>query len=393
MSDPARTAVIVAAARTPSPTPRTPSPTPVDIRPRLLLGPGPSPVSERVLRALGRPTVGHLDPLFLDVMDDVADRLRRVFGTENAMTFPVSGTGSAAMEASLANVLEPGDTAIVGVNGVFGGRLAEMARRMGAEVVTVEAEWGRIVDPDAVVDAHREHPDARVVCLVQAETSTGVRQPLDEVGVHLRGTDTLLVVDAVTALGGISVEVDRVGIDVCYAGTQKCLGVPPGLAPVTFSPKAMARIDARERPCPSWYLDVSLIAGYLGEERRYHHTAPINMVYALHEGLVMIDEEGLEPRFERHARWGRALQEALLERGFGLFAQEGHRLPQLTAATLPDGLEEGPLRRRLLEEHDIEVGGGLGPGKGKMWRIGLMGSGATGESVARLLDAVDAVMA
>lgn len=364
----------------------------MQITPRLLLGPGPSPVSPRILQALARPTVGHLDPQFLQVMDQVSVGLRRVFGTENEMTFPVSGTGSAAMEASLANVVEPGDTVIVGVNGVFGTRLAEMARRMGAEVVTVEAEWGRILEPGAMIDAHRDHPEARVLCLVHAETSTGVWQPLEEVGAHLRETETLFLVDAVTSLGGIPVEVDRTGIDICYAGTQKCLGVPPGLGPITFSERALSWIGRRERPCQSWYLDVSLIAGYLGEERRYHHTAPINMVYALHEGLVAVGEEGLEARYRRHAAVGERLQAELEDRGFRLFAQDGHRLPQLTSVELPGGRDEVPLRKRLLEEHQIEVGGGLGPGKGRLWRIGLMGAGATNASVDRLLTAVDAVL-
>lgn len=363
--------------------------TPDTVEPRLLLGPGPSPVSPRVLQAMARPTVGHLDPQFLQIMDDVSDRLRTVFGTSNRMTFPVSGTGSAGMEATLANLLEPGDTAIVGVNGVFGGRLAEMARRMGAEVETVEAEWGRIIPEEQLVEAQRSHPHARLVAVVLAETSTGVRQPLRELGRHLAGQETLLLVDAVTALGGMPVEVDDVGIDACYAGTQKCLGVPPGLAPVTFSDRALDRIEERARPCQSWYLDVGLIAGYLGAERRYHHTAPINMVYALHEGLSMIQEEGLEARFRRHAEAGRALAEALLERGFELFAQEGYRLPQLTAAALPGGRDEAPLRRRLLEEHGIEVGGGLGSMAGRLWRIGLMGSGATRDNVERVVAAWD----
>jgi len=362
------------------------------IEPRLLLGPGPSPVTDRIRQAMARPTVGHLDPRFLELMDDVNDRLRQVFGTENELTFPVSGTGSAGMEAALVNLLEPGDLAIVGVNGVFGTRLAEMARRMGAEVVTVEAEWGRILEPERLIDAVREHPRARLLAVVHAETSTGVRQPLEEVGDALAGGDVLLVVDAVTSLGGIPVNVDRVGIDACYSGTQKCLGVPPGLAPVTFSPRAAERIRTRERPCQSWYLDVSLIAGYLGEERRYHHTAPINTIYALHEGLVVLDEEGLEDRYRRHREVGERLQGELRERGFRLYAQEGHRLPQLTAAELPGGREEAPLRRRLLLEHGIEVGGGLGPMKGKLWRIGLMGAGATHESVDRFLEAVDAVL-
>jgi alanine-glyoxylate transaminase/serine-glyoxylate transaminase/serine-pyruvate transaminase len=367
---------------------------PFPIRPRLLLGPGPSPVHDRILQAMARPTVGHLDPQFLAVMDDVNARLRRVFATGNALTFPVSGTGSAGQEAALANLLEPGDTAIIGINGVFGGRLAEMARRMGAEVVGVEETWGRIIDPGRLVQAHRDHPHARLVAVVHAETSTGVRQPLDELGSYLAGTDTLYVVDAVTSLGGIPVEVDAHHVDVCYSGTQKCLGVPPGLSPMTFSPRALERIRSRKRPCQSWYLDASLLADYVGEnsERKYHHTAPINMMYALHEGLVMIEEEGLEARYARHAEAGARLQDELEKRGFSLFAEEGHRLPELTSAALPGGAAEAPLRKALLERYDIEVGGGLGPAKGKIWRIGLMGSGATHDSVDRLLAAVDELL-
>lgn len=365
-----------------------------DITPRLLLGPGPSPVHPRILEAMARPTVGHLDPQFLTIMDDVNQGLREVFGTDNALTFPVSGTGSAAQEAAMVNLLEPGDTAIIGVNGVFGGRLAEMARRAGARVVTVDAEWGRIVEPQQVADALGTHPGARLVAVVLAETSTGVWQPLDEIGALARESDTLLVVDAVTALAGIPVEVDRVGIDVCYSGTQKCLGVPPGLGPITFSPKALDRIRARKTPSQSWYLDAGLLAEYVGEgaQRRYHHTAPINMMYALHEGLTMVREEGLEARFARHARVGDRLKGELVQRGFTLFAQEGHRLPQLTSALLPEGMAEGPLRKQLLEAHNIEVGGGLGAAAGKLWRIGLMGAGATDESVDRFLAAVDAVL-
>ncbi len=341
---------------------------------------------------MGGPTLGHLDPQFLALMDDVNVRLRVLFGTGNSMTFPVSGTGSAAMEASMANTIERGDTVIVGVNGVFGGRLVEMARRMGAEVVTVEAEWGRIIEPQQISDALDAHPDATVVAVVQAETSTGVWQPMEEIGARVRESDALLVVDTVTALGGIPVEVDRIGIDVAYSGTQKCLGVPPGLAPITFSERAIERVKGRKSPVQSWYLDVGLLAGYLGSERRYHHTAPINMMYALHEGLVAMAEEGLEETWARHARVGDRLKSELIDRGFSMFAQEGHRLPQLTAASLPEGLDEGPLRRRLLDEHGIEVGGGLGPAKGKLWRIGLMGHGANDGSVSRLLTAIDAVM-
>ncbi len=365
----------------------------VSIEPRLLLGPGPSPVSPQILEAMAVTTVGHLDPQFLSVMDAVGDKLRGVFGTRNRMTFPVSGTGSAGMEGALANVVAPGDTVVIGVNGVFGTRLAEMSRRMGATVVEVDAPWGEIIPPDRMIQVLDEHPQARVAALVHAETSTGVRQPLAEVGEFLRERDTLFLVDAVTSLGGIPVDMDANGIDICYSGTQKCLGVPPGLAPISFSETAVDRIRSRSPSCQSWYLDVSLIAGYLGEERRYHHTAPINMVYALHEGLTIIEEEGLEARFSRHEDVGARLQSELLDRGFGLFAQEGHRLPQLTAAALPDGREEGPLRKRLLEEFNIEVGGGLGPAKGKIWRIGLMGAGATHETVDRLLSAVDRVLA
>jgi alanine-glyoxylate transaminase/serine-glyoxylate transaminase/serine-pyruvate transaminase len=362
------------------------------IQPRLLLGPGPSPVSPRILEALAAPSLGHLDPQFLTLMDEVNDGLRHVFGTRNAMTFPVSGTGSAAMEAALANVLEPGDTAIVGVNGVFGGRLAEMARRMGAEVVTVEAEWGRIIEPDRMIDALHKHPGARMLAVVLAETSTGVEQPLAEIGAAVSETETLFVVDSVTALAGTPVEVDRNHVDIAYSGTQKCLGVPPGLGPITFGERAMKRITTRSAPSQSWYLDVSLLAGYLGSERKYHHTAPINMVYALHEGLREVQEEGLEARWQRHARIGQRLQTALEDRGFTLFAQQGHRLPQLTSALLPEGLAEGPLRRRLLEEHSIEIGGGLGSAAGKLWRVGLMGYGARDENVDRLLTAIDQVL-
>lgn len=359
------------------------------LRPRLLLGPGPSPVPPSILEALARPTIGHLDPQFLALMDEVADGLRLAFGTDNAMTFPVSGTGSAAMETAVMNVVEPGDTVIVGCHGVFGERMAEMARRVGADVVTVTAEWGRILDPEAVIAALRAHPHARALAVVLAETSTGVEQPLAEIGAAVAETDTLFLVDAVTAIGGTPVAVDDHEIDVCYAGTQKCLGVPPGLAPITFSEKAMERIRRRRAPSPSWYLDVSLLAGYLGSERKYHHTAPINMVYALHQGLHELRAEGLETRFARHARVGQRLQAELAARGFTLFASEGHRLPQLTAALLPPGRDEAPLRRRLVEEHGIEVGGGLGSARGRLWRIGLMGAGARDAHVDRLLAAID----
>jgi alanine-glyoxylate transaminase / serine-glyoxylate transaminase / serine-pyruvate transaminase len=358
----------------------------------LLLGPGPSPVPERIRQAMARPTLGHLDPRFLELLDDVNARLRRVFGTGNATTFPVSGTGSAGMEASMVNLVEAGDTVIVGVNGVFGTRLAEVGRRLGATVVTVEAPWGEAVPEDALEEAARAHPEARLLAVVHAETSTGVHQPLERIGAHLRESDTLFVVDAVTSLGGVPVEVDARGIDVCYSGTQKCLGVPPGLAPITFSERAMERVRTRESPSASWYLDVALIAGYLGSGRRYHHTAPINMIYGLHEALLELEEEGLEARFARHRRVGRRLQSELADRGFTPFTAEGVRLPQLTAVHLPGGREEGDLRARLLRERGIEVGGGLGTAAGRIWRIGLMGYGAQDASVDALLEAVDALV-
>ena len=359
------------------------------LTPRLLLGPGPSPVSGRVLRALAHPTLGHLDPQFLALLDDVGLRLREIFGTGNRATLAVSGTGSAGMQAALANLLQPGDTAIVGIHGYFGGRMAEMGRRLGAGVVTVEAEWGRVLEPERLIDAHRAHPHARLLSVVHAETSTGVRQPLEEVGAYLSGTDTLFVVDAVTSLGGIPVGVDTVGIDVCYSATQKCLGAPPGLAPISFSPRAVDAVRERTVPVSSWYLDVGLLMDYLGAGHVYHHTASSNLFFALHEALREIEEEGLEARHDRHHRVGARLRLELGARGFTPFGDPGHRLPELTAVRLPDGSDAVRLRQVLLERYGIEVGGGLGPAGASVWRIGLMGNGASEASVERLVGAVD----
>ena len=359
---------------------------------RLLLGPGPSPVHPRVLAAQARPIVGHLDPWFLAVADQLAAMLRTVFRTENQLTYAVSGTGSAGMETAVVNVVEPGDTVVVGVNGVFGGRIADTARRAGAEVVALEEPWGRIVPPDRVAAALDSHPDAKLVALVHAETSTGAHQPLEEIGALLRDTETLLLVDSVTGLGGIALETDAWGLDIVYSGTQKCLSVPPGLAPITFSPKAEAVIDRRSAPVRSWYLDVAGVRRWWGAERAYHHTAPISALLGLHEGLRLVLEEGLEARWARHAEVGRLFQEHIEDRDATLVAQEGHRLPQLTAFTWPDGVEEAALRRRLLDEHGIEVGGGLGEFSGRAWRVGLMGEGATHATVDRLLDAVDTLL-
>ncbi|MEX1178341.1 MAG: alanine--glyoxylate aminotransferase family protein [Nitriliruptor sp.] len=365
---------------------------------RLLLGPGPSPVHERVTTAQARPLVGHLDPWFLEVMDQIAAMLRVVMRTDNPLTYAVSGTGSAGMETAVVNVVEPGDTVIVGINGVFGGRIADTAARAGAEVVRIEEPWGRIIPTDRVAEALRAHPDARFVALVHAETSTGAHQPLEEVGAMLAGTDTLFLVDSVTGLGGVPLEVDGWGIDVVYSGTQKCLSVPPGLAPVSFSAKAEAVLDQRTAPVRSWYLDVSAIRKYWGvpagggsTQRAYHHTAPISSLLGLHEGLRMVLEEGLETRWARHAEVGELFQSHLQDRDIELLAQEGHRLPQLTSFGWPEGVDEAELRGRLLHEHGIEVGGGLGTFAGTAWRVGLMGEGATHANVDRLLDAMDEV--
>lgn len=355
---------------------------------RLLLGPGPSNVSYRVLRAMCTPPVGHLDPQFLQIMDETCQMMREVFKTRNQMTFPVSGTGSAGMEASFVNILEPGDKVIIGVNGVFGTRMKDVASRCGAQVIAVEAEWGQPLDVQRMIETCQANPDAKACAVVFAETSTGVRQPLEELGSYLKGTGTLFLVDGVTALGAIDLQVDAWGIDVCYACTQKGLSVPPGLAPVTFSPKAMDVVNGRKSKVQSWYLDLSMLGKYWGEERVYHHTAPISMIYALNEGLRVILEEGLDGRFKRHASASQSMAAGLSELGFGFFAAEGFRLPQLMAVYLPEGVDEGALRKTLLEDWDIEVGGGLGPVAGKIWRIGLMGENARLQSVAALLYAL-----
>ncbi len=353
---------------------------------RLLLGPGPSNPYPEVMEAFQRPVLGHLDPDFLLVLDEIADRLRAVFRTDNALTLPISGTGSAGMEACFVNLLEPGDTAIIGVNGVFGERMCEVARRCGADVVRVEAPWGRAIDPQQLLEAHTEHPSARVLAVVHAETSTGVENEIAPLRA-LQGTDTLLLVDTVTSLGGVPVEVDAWGIDAVYSGTQKCLGVPPGLSPLSFSARAVDRVRARAHPAQSWYLDLALLADYVGTARRYHHTAPISMLYALHAGLGVLLDEGLDASHARHRHVGRVLQDALPELGFRLFAQD-RRLPQLTSVWLPDGVDDAKVRNELRVRFGIEVGGGLGDLAGKGWRIGLMGHSARERSVVALLGAL-----
>ena len=327
--------------------------------------------------------LGHLDPEFLTVLDETCDRLRTVFGTANALTLPISGTGSAGMEASFVNVVNPGDVVVVGVNGVFGQRMTDVAARCGAEVVRVEAEWGRPIDPEALAAAH---PNPKVIAVVHAETSTGVRSdiaPLRE----LKG-DALLLVDCVTSLGGIPVAIDDWGVDIAYSGTQKCLGVPPGLAPLTMSDRARERFVERSQ---SWYLDLRMISQYVasGGGRTYHHTAPISMIFALHAGLGAVLAEGLDAAQARHAECGALLQDGLEKLGFRLFAEEGHRLPELTTAWVPEGVDEAAVRRRLLERYGIEIGGGLGAYAGKVWRIGCMGHTARVRNVTLLLGALE----
>lgn len=359
---------------------------------RILMGPGPSNVSPRVLLAMARPTVGHLDPAFLELMDELADQLRELFGTANQMTIPISGTGSAGMETAFDNLLEPGDTTIIGVNGVFGQRMVSNAERAGARVLTVEAAWGEPLDVGALIEAHKSAPEARLLAVVHAETSTGVLQPLEELGAYLQDSGTLFLVDTVTSLGGVPVKVDERGIDVAYSGTQKCLSVPPGLAPITFSEGAMERIGSRKEKVHSWYLDLSLIASYWGGERAYHHTAPVNALYGLHEGLRAILEEGLEARFDRHRRLGTALQNGLMKRGLELLVDEPYRLPQLTSVLVPEGVDDKVFRRQLLERFGIEIGGGLGPLAGKIWRVGLMGETCREETVTLFLGALDELL-
>jgi alanine-glyoxylate transaminase/serine-glyoxylate transaminase/serine-pyruvate transaminase len=347
-------------------------------------------VHQRVLRALSTSLIGHLDPAFLALMDDIQALLRVVFQTKNRFTIAVSGTGSAGMEASIANIVEPGDTVVVGVNGLFGTRLATIVERCGGKTILIEAPWGQVIEADALEAVLRRSGPVKAVAIVHAETSTGVWQPLEPISRLCRNHDTLFVVDAVTSLGGAPVEVDRLGIDVCYSATQKCLSCPPGLSPFTLSDRAMAAIRARRLPCQSWYLDMALIANYWAEgSRAYHHTAPISMLYALREALRLVEEEGLPARFARHRRNGEALIAGLIELGLLPLPPIGHRLPMLTCVTVPDPIPEAKIRADLLSIYGIEIGGGLGPLKGKVWRIGLMGESSTEAHVLTLLNALE----
>jgi len=360
---------------------------------RFLMGPGPSSVNPRVLRAMSAPVIGHLDPATFQMMNEVQDMLRHVFRTSNDLTYPVSGTGTAGMETALANVLEPGDVAITMVSGMFAERMREIATRTGAEVVTVGGEWGVPIDPREVSAALERHPNAKAVCAVHTETSTGLRQPLEGIGGLCRERGLLFLVDAVASLGGIPVETDAWGIDVCYSGSQKCLSAPPGLAPITFSDQAFAAMEARKRPPTTFYLDAMLIRRYVGSERLYHHTAPVSMLYALHEALRLVLEEGLEARWRRHEEIGGELLTMLEDRGFRPVPPEGYRAPQLACVWLPEGFDDKPNRARLLQEFGIEVAGGLGQFAGKVWRVGVMGESCNRDYVKALTEALDRLLA
>lgn len=353
------------------------------------MGPGPSNPYPEVSMALAAPVVGHLDPQFLAVLDSTNERLRGVFATSNALTLPVSGTGSAGMEAAFVNFVRPGDPVVVGVNGVFGERMCEVASRLGANVVRVDAEWGAPIDPGELLAAH---PSPAMIAVVHAETSTGVRNDIAPLGGG-KG-DALLLVDMVTSLGGIEVKTDLWGVDLAYSGTQKCLGVPPGLAPLTVSPRALERIVGQPS---SWYLDLNLLARYVNDEagqgRVYHHTAPVTMVTALHAGLGAVLDEGLEAVWQRHALCGKALQDGLEALGLELLVKPGCRLPQLTTVKIPEGVDDAAVRGELLDTYGIEIGAGAGKLAGRVWRIGCMGHTARPRSVLALLGALEKVLA
>ena len=358
---------------------------------RLLLGPGPSPVHPRVLKAMSSHVIGHLDPYFLKVMDDCQNMLRDLFNTKNEVTFPVSGTGSAAMEASICNIIEEGDKAVICINGVFGERMADVAARFGAEVIRVEAPWGQPIDPSDLEEALKSNSGVTLVGIVHAETSTGVLQPMEEIGRICREYDALLLLDCVTSLGGVPVEIDNWGVQIAYSGTQKCLSCPPGVAPITFGERALGKVRERKNKVTSWYFDVSMVEKYWSNDRVYHHTGPITMNYAIREALRIVFEEGLEKRFSRHKLASLALQRGVEALGLSMFAKEGARTPTLNTISLYDGLDDGAIRKTLLNDFNIEIGGGLGPLAGKIWRVGMMGHGATQANVVYFLSALEVI--
>lgn len=359
---------------------------------RILMGPGPSDVHPSVYRAMSTPLLGHLDPAFLEIMNETMDLLRDVYQTKNKVTISMSGTGSAGMETIFVNLVEPEDKVIIGVNGLFGQRMVDVAERCGASVITVTAPWGEIISPEVVEEALKDNPDAKLVAVVHAETSTGVRQPLEKISEIVHRYNALFVCDMVTSLGGIPTEIDTYNVDAAYSGTQKCLSAPPGLAPVTLSDRAMEVIAKRKSKVQSWYLDLSMIQNYWGEDRFYHHTAPITMVYSLREALRIIVAEGLENVFARHQKYGTALHLGLEGMGLELLVAKEHRLYQLTSVRIPQGVNDVEVRKALLQDYGIEIGGGLGDLKGQIWRIGLMGFNAQRKNVILLLSALEDIL-
>ncbi len=371
----------------------TPVPSPLNPPERLLCGPGPANVSPSVIEAMQRPLLGHMDPDLMGILDEVVTLLRVAYRADNAaLVLPLQATGTSGMEAGLAHLLEPGDTAIVGVNGFFGRRLVDIAHRLGAEVVQVEADWGQAVSNERLLEALEAHAETRLIAVVHAETSTGVEHPLAQLGAQLRDRDVLLMADCVTSLGGVELRFDEWGLDYAYSCSQKCVGAPPGMSPVAVSERAMKQIEARRAPVP-YSLDLQMLRDYwITRPLTYHHTAPVLNIYALHEALRGVAAEGLEARWQRHAEAGAALQEGVRSRGLELLADPAHQLPQLTAVRVPDGVDAKRVQTALLREHGIEVGGGLGPSAPSMWRLGLMGHNATVTVAERLLDAFDAVL-
>lgn len=361
---------------------------------RTLMGPGPSDVNPRILQAMSRPTIGHLDPVFVTMMEEMKDLLRYAFQTGNTLTMPVSAPGSAGMEMCFVNLLEPGDKAIVCQNGVFGGRMKENVERCGATAVMVEDAWGSAVDPHKVEEALKAHPDTKVLAFVHAETSTGAQSDARILARLAHEHDCLVIADTVTSLGGTELRVDGWELDAVYSGSQKCLSCTPGLSPVTFSERALDVVKNRKHKVQSWFLDLNLVLGYWGGEgkRSYHHTAPINALYGLHEALVILREEGIEQSWARHAKNHQALRAGIEAMGLSFIVKEGERLPQLNTVTIPEGVDDALVRTRLLEEYSLEIGAGLGALAGKVWRIGLMGFASSRKNVLFCLGALDAVL-
>lgn len=364
-----------------------------DINPgeRLLMGPGPSDVPARVLQALAAPCIGHLDPYFLATMNETQQLLRHLFQTGNALTMPVSATGSAGMEACFVNLVECGDEVVVAVNGVFGTRMCDIVTRIGGKLIRVDGEWGRAIDPAAVEKAVKRCTP-KVVAVVHAETSTGAVTPLEEISRIAHAAGALFLVDCVTSLGGMDVPIDALAVDAAYSGTQKCISCPPGLSPVTFSSGAIEALERRKHPVVSWYLDLGMVRDYWGNERKYHHTAPVNMVYAIREALRIIAEEGLEARFARHRLNHRALVAGIEAMGLAMLVPEKERLPMLNAVRIPEGVNDARVRKALLTDFAIEIGGGLGQFAGNVWRVGLMGHSCRRKNVFLFLAALETVL-